>query len=214
VLTVVESLKALCCSSRDGAAAQPDEKVWTLATAGPAGGDRPATAPGPPPITLASNRPDTPPATSTGPPRRRGGKTAQATAADAVRGIRATRAYRLRFGQVGWAPPTAPRAAGSRAPVRAATSRVARERVGGTRSRDSMAGAGDGTVPRWDMCDAELLMHAAGRRLPFSASGVYRYRALEQDIRHCSSNSGLLDIPGQWAPGTWWVTNGKVLIFF
>lgn len=66
----------------------------------------------------------------------------------------------------------------------------------------------------WDGGVCAMLMHAAGRRLPFSASGVYRYRALEQDIRYCSSSSGLLDIPGQWAPGMWWVTNGKVLIFF
>lgn len=65
----------MCCSSIfwlkvwDGA--QPDERVWTLATAGRAGGDRPATAP-----RIASHAhhprsriPDTPPANSTGPPR-------------------------------------------------------------------------------------------------------------------------------------------------
>lgn len=153
----------LCCSSIfwlkvwDGA--QPDERVWTLATAGRAGGDRPATAPRIAcPSPKVPNPRYAPPANSTGPPRvhgstpRWGGKTERATAAAAVRGSEPPRAYRLRFGQVGWAP-TAPRAAGSRAPVRTATSRVACHapllwlEPGGRRWTVP--------VPRWGLCDAD-----------------------------------------------------------
>lgn len=128
----------MCCSSIfwlkvwDGA--QPDERVWTLASAGRADGDRPATAP-----RIASHAhhprsriPDTPPANSTGPPRvhatmRR--KTERVTGSqlpppygDPSHPTRTGYAS----GRWGGRPrPTAPRAAGSRAPVRTATSRVA-----------------------------------------------------------------------------------------
>lgn len=156
----------MCCSSIfwlkvwDGA--QPDERVWTLATAGRAGGDRPATAP-----RIASHAhhprsriPDTPPANSTGPPRvhatmRRQNRTGhRLTAAAAVRGSEPPHAYRLRFGQVGWAP-TAHRTPGGRIACSGSHSDLA----GGVPRASTMAGAWSSRwtapVPRWGLCYAD-----------------------------------------------------------
>jgi hypothetical protein len=151
----------LCCSSIfwlkvwDGA--QPDERVWTLATAGRAGGDRPATAP-----RIASHAhhprsriPDTPPANSTGPPRVHATMRRQNRTGHSCRrrtGIRATPRVpvTLRAGGVG-----AHRTPGGRIACSGSHSDLA----GGVPRASTMAGAWSSRwtapVPRWGLCYAD-----------------------------------------------------------
>lgn len=131
-------------------------------TLGPAGGDRPATAPGPSIHHHTTHASLQPPrfatCTATRPPRvhdaRRQNNTGHSPQPPPSR---ATRAYRLRLEQVEWAP-TAPHLGRQDRVLRFAQRPRAR-RVGGTRSRRLGLGSG-----RWDLFVAD----ACGRLHFFS----------------------------------------------